>query len=598
MAVKDLSLTCTSQERLLTASLKYCLKARLDELVRYPAPVVLLLAFGIFINLDIADAITLGDDSRSRIYFCLGAGILAGLAGHLSALGRHRAVLFSLASGVLAATVGAVLMFFTAATSQRLVLLGGLLLLLMAAAYWRRGVGPAAFWQFNFRLFTAGGMALLAVLILCGGLAALLASFNCLFGVSLPEHAYEHVWATVAGMFGPLFLLTLLPRDLDDRFALETSPGLVEKAVSALINYALVPLLLAYALVLHAYAIKILIGWSMPRGEIGSLVLYFGIIGTAAYMVAWPWRDQGSWALRWFLRLWFLLLITPVAMLLVAMWQRIAQYGVTPERYCLCLFTFWLAGIVVYMAVRRRQVDLRIIPASLGLLLVLSSVGPWGASAVTIRSQVSQLTRFLEGQGLLSHGHFKKPLSEDEGESGPVPARINSILHTLESVNGLDRLKPLFDGLQNSPFAQPGVRENVVSKIQKVLGVSPVASGGFDPSQVSFWIMTPLSMEIDARSRVVGPFSKTEDAKPYTVQGMTVEVGKAEIRVSGVTGNTSRINIAPLLQSLLTKKPKDPVRVSSDDGRVTAAIGYLQGQAGTHPHIKNMEFWLIVRDAP
>ncbi|MDE1173957.1 MAG: DUF4153 domain-containing protein [Parvibaculaceae bacterium] len=586
----------------MAASLKYRLKMRFDELARYPVSVLLLLVFGVFTNLDIADAITLADDSRSRIYFCLGAGVLAGLAGHLSALGRRRSILFSLASGMLAATGGMALMFFASAdASQRFVLAGGLFLFLMVAAYVRRGVGPAAFWQFNFRLFIAGGMALLAVLIMGGGLSALLASFDYLFGVSLPEHAYEHVWATVAGMFGPLFLLTLLPRDLDDNFALGASTGLVEKAVSALINYALVPLLLAYALVLHAYTLKILVGWSMPRGEIGSLVLYFGIIGTATYMVAWPWRDQGTWALRWFLRLWFLLLITPVAMLLVAVWQRIAQYGVTPERYCLCLFTFWLAVIVVYMAVRRRQVDLRIIPASLGLLLVLSSVGPWGASAVSVRSQVSQLTRLLEGQGLLSRGHFVKPLSEEEGVSGPVPARINSILHTLESVNGLDRLKPLFEGAPDNPFTQQYASQDMVGRIQEVLGVSPVASdsGGSDPLRVSFGITPPLTMEIDARSRVIGIFN-TALKTPYsvTVQGLTVEVGEAEIRVSGVAGNMSRINIAPVLQSLVTKKPKEPVRLSSDDGRVNAVIGYLQGRAGAHPHIDNMEFWLIVRDAP
>jgi Domain of unknown function (DUF4153) len=97
-------------------------------------------------------------------------------------------------------------------------------------------------------------------------------------------------------------------------------------------------------------------------------------------------------------------MIVPTVLLVLAVWQRISEYGVTPERYCLVLFALWLMAMVAYLGSARGRMDLRVIPASLAVGLVLSSFGPWGAAAISMHSQLAELQNVLNGENLLSNG--------------------------------------------------------------------------------------------------------------------------------------------------------------------------------------------------
>jgi hypothetical protein len=205
---------------------------------------------------------------------------------------------------------------------------------------------------------------------------------------------------------------------------------------------------------LHTYAVKIALTAHLPKGEIGWLVLTFGIVGTATYMVAYPWREVGYWPLRWFMRAWFWLMVIPALMLSLASWQRIAEYGVTPARYGLCMFAIWLAAIVVYFGVARGRLDLRAIPASLAVGLLLSSFGPWGAAAFSVRSQLDQFRRFLGSQNLIADDRLKlaPPRMDTFARLAASNDHLRSILATLNSLDALDRIAPLFAGLKDDPF--------------------------------------------------------------------------------------------------------------------------------------------------
>jgi hypothetical protein len=358
-------------------------------------------------------------------------------------------------ASLLAATVAIVLQFSHGGVfAQDLVVLLGLAFATMVAAHLRRSASVESFWFFNLQLAIAVAMGIVALIVVCGGLSLLLASCRYLFDATIKDPIYEHIWATGVTLLGPLFALAMIPADLEQSFVLTENPGLVEKAVFYVLNFALAPLALVYSLMLHTYAVKIAITANMPKGEVGWLVLTFGIIGTATYMVAYPWREVGYWPVRWFIRSWFWLMVTPTFMLTLAVWQRIAQYGVTPDRYGLSMFAIWLAAMVIYFGVARGRIDLRAIPVSLAVGLLLSSFGPWGAAAVSVRSQLDQFRRFLGTQNLMVNERLKldPPRLETFARIAASNDRLHSILESLSSLDALDRIAPVFAGVEGDPF--------------------------------------------------------------------------------------------------------------------------------------------------
>jgi hypothetical protein len=256
--------------------------------------------------------------------------------------------------------------------------------------------------------------------------------------------------------------------------------------------------------VLHIYAAKIAIVQSMPKGEIGWLVLAFGTIGTASYMVAYPWRDAGYRPVRWFMRSWFWLMVVPTVLLMLAVLQRITEYGVTPERYCLVLFALWLASMVAYLGSARGRMDLRVIPASLAIGLVFSSFGPWGAAAISVRSQVAQLQNVLHGDNSLSNGQLKldPPRAATFKHIVSSNERVASILKSLYDLDALERLAPMFNSVTDSPFTKHQDAVALLAALGLTQWGYPMESPPSPPPPVAIGI----SVDTGAYNRLIGPF--------------------------------------------------------------------------------------------
>lgn len=453
------------------------LPEQLRSLVRFPLPVAVCVAAALFFNLEIAGVVTIADRLESEIIFASEGAFLAALIASLWANSRQLSAFANIVASILAATLAVLLQFsHGGVVGQDLVVLLGLALAAMVAAHLRRGTSVESFWLFNLQLASAVAMGIVALIIVCGGLSLLLASCRYLFDATIASSIYQHIWVTGVTLIGPLFALAMIPADVDQPFAVAANPGLVEKAAFYVLNFALVPIAFIYSLMLHTYAVKIALTAHLPKGEVGWLVLTFGIIGTATYMVAYPWREAGYWPVRWFMRAWFWLMVIPTFMLTLAVWQRIAEYGVTPARYGLCMFAIWLGAIVVYFGVERGRLDLRAIPASLAVGLLLSSFGPWGAAAVSVRSQLDQLRGFLVKQNLIADDRLKldPPRLDTFARLAASNDHLHSIMATLNSLDALDRVAPLFADLKDDPFRRHlGARQ-----LSAALGLTEWSGGG------------------------------------------------------------------------------------------------------------------------
>jgi Domain of unknown function (DUF4153) len=443
-------------------------------------------------------------------------------------------------------------------------------------------------------------MALIAFLIVCGGLSLLLASLTFLFDFKF-NSAYSHIWATGISLFAPLFALAMVPDDIDEPFAISAEPDLIEKAVSAVLNFALAPLILIYSAVLHVYAAKIAIIQSMPKGEVGWLVLSFGIIGTATYMVAYPWRDAGYRPVRWFMRSWFWLMIVPTVLLVLAVWQRIAEYGVTPERYCLCLFAVWLIAMVAYLGSARGRIDLRVIPASLAIALVFSSFGPWGSTAVSVRSQLAELRQVLHEKNLLADGQLKldPPRLESFKHLVASNERVASILKSLYELDALERLAPIFAGVTDSPFT----KHQETEKRLAALGLNRWGLPEQSPPPVPIGI----SVDTGTYNRLVGPFWITpagltgcaSDCPAYP----SLEVGGMPLTLSGTVVTAGRNGDALSFEVFDHKsqrqksKARRPETVTRDarEGRDHAILVMVRPFCSTDDPCTKYEAWLLLK---
>jgi len=528
------------------------LREQFRSLRRFPVPVACVLVLAALVNFDIAFITSLTPLEYESTYALI-AAVLAALIVDLIAEARRLTSLTRFLIGIVfAVAIAALQLSHGKLYDQSLVVIGALMLGLMAAPYLRSDATNESLWKFDLGLGLAAAMGLVALLVSAGGLSLLLGSIHYLFEVDFPEHLTGHIWATGATLIAMLFALATIPAQLDERFMPSDSPAMLERAVGAMLNFALAPLVLAYALMLHVYAAKIAITATMPRGEIGWLVLSFGAIGTLAYMIAYPWRERGSRAVRWFGAGWFWMMMAPTLMLLLAAWQRIGEHGITPDRYALCLFAMWMVAMAAYFGVLARRIDLRAIPISLSLGLLLSSFGPWGAVSASTRSQLHQLYATLNDRGLLAGDQLKlsPPTLATFTKLSSTDHQLQSILNALYELDALPRVAPLFASITDNPFKRRSLTDWDLHQALALSAQAPALA----PTAV-----IPVEVDLSHYDRMVGPlwiekYGVSWDG-PYATKSPNVKLGQAPVTFADQVltvsdhGTDVTFDLAPALTS-------------------------------------------------
>jgi Domain of unknown function (DUF4153) len=172
----------------------------------------------------------------------------------------------------------------------------------------------------------------------------------------------------------------------------------------------------------------------------------------ALRVVVHPLADLARTPTQLFLLWWPVGLVVPLVLLVIALWQRVDTYGVTPERYALGLFALFLGLVLLAQVSRSTRGDIRIIPALGALALFLGSFGPWGMFGVSARSQMARLMRELADAGAIENGVLVDNLTFSRGAAEDM----RSIVRMLVQIRQSDRLAPLFAGRPDDPFREAG----------------------------------------------------------------------------------------------------------------------------------------------
>ncbi|MFD0985851.1 DUF4153 domain-containing protein [Methyloligella solikamskensis] len=310
-------------------------------------------------------------------------------------------------------------------------LASGLFLLGFAAPYLRKEQQGTAFWTYAAKLALNGVLSAIGATILFLGGCAIIYSIKYLFGVDLNAiRVVKFIGEASLYLVFPIAVLAGIPSDFNqtaDRYP---------KSLRLIADYAVIPLLAIYTVILYAYMAKIALAGELPEGGVAYLVVGYAVAGVLTYLLVYP-LESGLAAL--FRRVFFPLLILPLILLAIAIGVRIEEYGLTEHRYALLLCLVWLTISVGLAVLLDRMRAPALIVWTLALLLIGASAGPWSAVGISTWSQVGRLEAVLKHSGVLVNGKMTQPSKEP---SRADRVAVSGIVDYLAGTNKLHEIGP------------------------------------------------------------------------------------------------------------------------------------------------------------
>lgn len=312
------------------------------------------------------------------------------------------------------------------------------------------------FWRFNVVLLFRIASVVAYGLALFAALAGAVAAVSSLFELETPEHLYQDLFGAVFFALVPWVVAGGIPELLAEA----DEEGRAPRPVRLLGRYLYAPVLVVYLAILVAYAVKVVATGEMPKNLLSPIILLAGIGGFLGSLLLEPLRrDPEHSGVARLMRLFPAVLLVLLPLAVWAVWVRRDQYGWTESRYlrlALLLALGVLAAEGVHRLVRRRDPVLLLVPAVLGITLLLSAFGPWGAPAVSRRSQQARLRQGLAEAGLLRGGRYAGTLpvpdsmvaapAADTGRTIPreLHGQITGAVSYLYDSHGPESLRGIF----------------------------------------------------------------------------------------------------------------------------------------------------------
>lgn len=265
-------------------------------------------------------------------------------------------------------------------------------------------------WNYTLRTLATIVISGLIALFLSGGISLLFLMLDYLFKMDVGSEAYRCLWASMPILTFAYLFLSQQPRTHEVIDEEVRTLGIL----NVFARYILAPLLMVYLVVLYLYALRILVLWELPNGwvscPIAALLAGAILLGVLLY----PTRQEGEpRPIDEFMCHWLPLAILPLLVLMsVGLARRWSDYGMTMMRLYLLASNLWCYFACVYLFVYRSQ-RLRLLPLSLSVVFLLSSVGPWSFSSITYRYMRYTIDKILAE----AKQKPKLPMSEEDLET-------------------------------------------------------------------------------------------------------------------------------------------------------------------------------------
>lgn len=227
-----------------------------------------------------------------------------------------------------------------------------------------------------------------------------LAGFG-LISVLFKEYYYKENAAAVAFVacfIHPLLFLVWLPNKVN--WQERTISFDLPKFFRTLIVFILIPLSIAYLVILYVYIGSAIVLGELPKGTIGWTVLTFTVASVFALVLVYAYRkNEDQKLVYWFSKLLPFALSPLVVLLWVAILMRVGDYGFTPSRVLLTLLAIWLTLINVYLYTGKKW-GLMPLAGALTLLCIVAIGWPINIKSLSIWSQQSIQRAVLQANNI------------------------------------------------------------------------------------------------------------------------------------------------------------------------------------------------------
>lgn len=310
------------------------------------------------------------------------------------------------------------------------------------------------FWNYNKNLFIRLVLGVYYSLVIFIGISLALLAINTLFEANIQGDIYFQILAITFGVFNTWFFLAGIPKTFESQLSVDDYP----KGLKIFTQFILIPLLLIYLCILYFYGAKIIITGEWPKGIVSYMIIAISVLGIFTNLLLYPYQKwkESSW-IKSFHRGYYVFLLPLIILLFIAIGIRIQDYGLTVNRYIITLMGIWLALISLYYSFGKRNI--KTIPISLALFMILSSFGPWGMFSLSELIQRKRLTKILTESNILVNDKIQHEVSlkiDQNGNLRPtgdlktnsLPTEelyeVNSILEYLEDYHGMESIYPWF----------------------------------------------------------------------------------------------------------------------------------------------------------
>ena len=414
-------------------------------------------------------------------------------------------------------------------------------LILLLVPFYRNGEEQEC-WRLNVSLVYAFAIAVISAFTLFAGISAALAGIDYLLEVKVLGEVYLRLWIVMAGFVAVVIFLSAVPTDIR-----QLSPRVAQnRHFERFIRFVLVPLVALYLVILYAYAGKIIMQGSWPKGGVAGFILGFSGVGIVTYLLSYGVTATENRPQSLFRKLFFPFVLPLTPMLFLSVWRRVSEYGVTETRYFGILSAFWLAAVSLYYIFSRRK-DLRIVPSSLCLGIILVSFGPWGVLSTSARSQTGRLQGLLQEAELLVNGTLRPPAHTGKPKALPEVNRIIVYLH------GIGNIAPLVDW-SGGKITIDDKPETIASKIgitsalqsdysERYFDFSTKQEEGADVSGYTYlWQFEMSRQGIQAITRTIGT---------RTILRIKPDEGFQKLSITGADGHPVEIDLVSFVEPLI-----------------------------------------------
>jgi len=463
------------------------------------------------------------------------------------------------------------------------------------------------FWEYNKTLFLRILVSVLYSGVLFVGLSIALLAIDNLLGLEINGETYAQLFFILGGIFNTWFFLSGVPEKdtiLEKKIVFPTG-------LRIFVQYVLIPLVTVYIFILYLYLGKIIMQWDLPNGWVSNLVLSFSIAGILSLLLLYPIRNSNEYKwVSFYSKFYYIALIPLIGLLMLSIWIRISEYGVTINRYFVATFGVWLTGIVIYFIISKAK-SIKVIPISLCLITLGVSFGPMGAFAVSERSQLGRFEEIIQRNGMLKDSGIILKMSEEV--SYEDRKELSSITSFMFENHGAKSFNRYFDDVGQSSIDTM----KSANQLFELMGLEFVTRWQSDNGDEQYffyssentWAIEVEEYDIYLRGIVLNPTADSVETMDSDSSRWKISIKKNELELliqEEESGQFIKIELKPMVQQIREKYINNSERFdlpitemqfdrSNEDFEIKMFINSISGTYGNNVSLTNTSLDILIK---